>query len=188
MTQPAPLQAVLEALTRAAVEATGATQGWLLAIQDDHLRVVAASGSGAGSLLDTTVALGSGSAGFVVASGQPLAMTPRGDDPRFAEDLFVLLGNRPSSVLCVPCEDDDSTVGALELVDKVGGGAFSFDDVELATLLATIAGVAIAQGDWDGARPPSPEALAGELQRLASADPIRYAIVASVVNALLLRG
>jgi GAF domain-containing protein len=185
----APPQPVLQSLVRAAVEGTGASRGWLLAVRGDHLEVVAAYGHDAGSLLGATMPLESGSAGFVVASGQPLAMTPRGDDPRFAADLFAQLGSQPSSVLCVPCDDDDdATVGALELVDKVGNGPFSFDDVEIVTMLAAIAGVAIAQSEWNGPRPPSPDELAGELHRLAVADPTHYATVASVINALLIRG
>jgi GAF domain-containing protein len=181
---------VLHALAEAAVAATGASDGWLLAVEDDGLRVVAVAGATtAAGLFATTIPPGSGSAGFVAASGQPLAVAPRGDDPRFSEGTAQLLGRRPTSVLSVPASTDDGVVGVLELVDKVGGGAFSFDDVELATLLADIAGVALVHTEAAGAATvPRPAELGGELERLATSDPTRYAGVATAVAALLSRG
>ena len=182
---------VLRALAEAAVTATGASDGWLLAVEDDVLRVVAVAGSGTASLpaLDATIPAGAGSAGFVAASGQPLAVSPRGEDPRFDEGTSQLLGRRPTSVLSVPASTDDGVVGVLEVVDKAGGGSFSFDDVEMATLLADIAGVALVQAEGAAVTAvPRPAELGGELERLAASDPARYAGVAAAVAALLDRG
>jgi GAF domain-containing protein len=134
-----------------------------------------------------TLPLGQGSAGFVAASGQPLAITRHGDDPRFNEGVAGLLGHEPLTVLCVPCDNDDDIVGALELLDK-RVGPFSFDDVEIATLLASIAGVAVVAAEPRNPSPPSPEELLGELRRLAGLDPPRYAVMANVVQVLLARG
>jgi GAF domain-containing protein len=189
MSMPAAADPVLHALAQAAVSATGASDGWLLVVEDTELRVVAVAGVGTGtSVLDATVAAGTGSAGFVAASGQPLAMAPRGDDPRFSEGTAQLLGRRPSSVLSVPASNDEGVVGVLELVDKAGGGNFSFDDVEIATMLADIAGVALTAERSSGPPVPRPAELGGELERLSAADPARYSAVASAVAALLARG
>jgi GAF domain-containing protein len=177
----------LQALTRAAVEATAAAEGWLMAVDGDELRVVAAYGNGTAPALGMTLPLGQGSAGFVAASGQPLAITRHGDDPRFNEGVAGLLGLEPLTVLCVPCGNDDDIVGALELLDK-RVGPFSFDDVEIATLLAGIAGVAVGAAEPLSPSPPSPEELSGELRRLAGLDPPRYAVMANVVQVLLARG
>lgn len=182
---PPPGDPVLVAIATAAVAATGASAGWLLAIGDDVLRVVASAGDGTGPALSTTVPAGSGSAGFVAESGQPLAVSPRGDDPRFGEGMALVLGRRPSSIMAVPCLTDDAVVGVMELVDKVGGGSFSFDDVELATLLAGIAGVAMASTADRPPTVPGPAELGGDLARLATTDPARYAAVAPAVAALL---
>ena len=190
MSPPPAADPVLHALAQAAVAATGASDGWVLAVEDAGLRVVAVAGSGTGAgMLAAIVPAGTGSAGFVVASGQPLAMAPRGDDPRFSEGTAQLLGRRPSSVLSVPASNDDGVVGVLELVDKAGGGNFSFDDVEIATMLADIAGVALVQSERSSGPPvPRPSELSGELERLSAADPARYSAVASAVAALLARG
>jgi GAF domain-containing protein len=115
-----------------------------------------------------------------------MALTARPDDPRFAEGVAALVGVEPASVLCVPCGDDD-VVGVLELIDKTGDASFNFDDVEVAALLAGIAGVALGR-DHAGAPVPSPRELGAELDRLAAGDPEQYARVAMLVGALLDRG
>lgn len=178
---------VLAAILQAGIGATGAGGGWLLAVRGDRLSVVAASGPY--PMTGITVGAGEGTAGFVVASGQPLAMAPSAGDPRFTEGVMAIPGRRPTSVLSVPCATDDGVLGALELVDKSGGGAFGFDDVELATVLADIAGVALGQLDDDiGPGVPDPAQLGGELARLAATAPDRYAAVATVLSALLASG
>lgn len=182
MTEP-----VLAAIVKAAADVTGATAGWVVGVDGDRLAVRALAGDAPESLVGTHVAAGAGAAGYVVASGQPLALASRAGDPRAAEGLAAALGRLPGSVLCVPCETEEAVVGALELIDKVGGGSFSFDDVELATLLAGIAGAALAApvaGAAGVPAPPSPAELAAGLARLASEAPARYAAVAEVVVAL----
>lgn len=174
---------VLAAIVRTAVSATGASSGWLVAIDDGALRVVASTGPPSPAL-STNVPSDSGAAGFVAASGQPLAVAPRAGD-RFSESMVALLGYSPASMLAVPCFADDIVVGVLELVDKAGGGSFSFDDVELATLLAGIAGVAVTSAAERPPDVPAPAQLGGDLARLATTDPGRYAGVASAVAALL---
>jgi GAF domain-containing protein len=164
---------------------TAATAGWAMALRGDRLVVVGAVG--ASELMDVDVAADSGTAGFVVTSGQPVAMAARSDDARLHEGVFGLLAERPTSVLCVPCSTADTVVGVLELVDKAGGATFSFDDVELATLLAGIAASAMEAGGAETSV-RSPEELGGELRRLAAADPAQYALVASLVEAILARG
>jgi sigma-B regulation protein RsbU (phosphoserine phosphatase) len=174
---------VLAVIVRTAVGATGASSGWLLAVDDGELRVVASTGTPAPAL-SATVSADAGAAGFVAASGQPLAVAPRGDD-RFSEGMVALLGHVPTSILGVPCLSDDIVVGVIELVDKAGGGSFSFDDVELATLLAGIAGVGLTTFADRLPDVPAPAQLGGDLARLATTDPGRYAGVASAVAALL---
>jgi phosphoserine phosphatase RsbU/P len=181
------MNAVLEAIARAALDATGAEASWLLSLEGERLRAVGAAGPGTGELLGSELPVGVGTAGYVVSSGQPMAIVPRGADARLAEGLGARLGRVPASILCVPCHYGDAVVGALELVDKAGGGPFSFDDVEVVTLLGGIAGAAIsALGAEVTARPPAE--FAPELARLAASDPEAYAGLSAVLDALLARG
>ena len=181
-------QSVLDAIAEAAVGASGASRGWLLRVADGDLRVVAAAGDRPGDAVGIIVPADSGTAGFAVASGQPLAAVPRPGDDRFAVGVAAALGVRAASVLCVPCSTDDGVLGALEVIDKQVGGAFSIDDVELVTLLGGIAGAALAEVDGGSVGIAAPDELAGELRQLAASDPSRYASVAAVVSALLAHG
>jgi GAF domain-containing protein len=175
---------VLGAVIQAATRATGATAGWVVASRDADLLVVAADGDGTQAILGRAVPSGAGVAGFVVASGQPLALAG-GSDARLTEGVAALLGRQPRAVVCVPCTAaDDTVVGALELIDKATEARFTFDDVELVTLLAGIAATALAHGAAVRTV-PGPTELAGELRRLAATDADRYAAVATVLQALL---
>jgi GAF domain-containing protein len=179
---------VLQAVLEAAVDGTGGSDGWLLGVRGDQLHVMAASSSLAPSVMGTAVPADAGTAGFVIGSGHPIAIAPRGDDPRASTGVAAAVGRRPASVLSVPCHSDDGVAGVLEVVDKAGGGMFTFDDVELATLLAGIAGVALAQEGPPRLQAPAPDEVAGELRRLAESDPGRYAAVANVLSALIASG
>lgn len=179
---------MLAAILKAAAGVTGAAAGWVVCVDDDHIEVRAVVGDAPPSLLGTDIPFGSGAIGYVVASGQPVALTSPAGEQREADGLAAALGRTAGSVLCVPCEAEDQIVGAIELVDKSGGGSFSFDDVELATLLAGVAGVALAAGGHAAGRapvPPSPAALADGLARLAADAPARYLAVVEVVAGLL---
>jgi GAF domain-containing protein len=175
---------VLDAVTRAAVEATGAVRGWIVEPAASRMRVVAyAGGDDPGALLDTEVDATTGTAGLVLASGQPMAIVPRAGDSSNAGGVAALIGVAPTAVLCVPCGESE-VVGALELVDKVGGGGFTFDDVELATLLAGVAGVAL-ESRIDRAEVPGVGELGAMFERIAATEPARYSALATMVAALL---
>jgi GAF domain-containing protein len=177
---------IFQALVDAAVNGTGGTDGWILARRDGALEVVATSGSSAVAL-GTRLPADAGTAGFVVGSGQPIALAPR-PGAELTSGLDRIIGREPKSIVAVPCESDDGVIGVLEVIDKARGGSFTFDDVELATLLAGIAGVALQELSAPRARVPDPGELAGELRRLAETAPTRYAAVATVLSALIASG
>ena len=182
-----PVNQVLQAIVDAARDATGAAGAWALSLRGDRLRAMAAAGERAGERVGADMPASSGTAGFVGSSGQPIALSPRRADPRLADGLASHLGRPPASVLCVPCVYDEAVVGALELVDKAGGSSFSFDDVELVTLLASVAGAALVTGAPTPAV-RTPGELAAELADLSVSDPAGYARLATVLDALLGRG
>jgi GAF domain-containing protein len=181
MTAP---NAPLQALVRAAVEATGATAGWLLARERDELVVRAAHAEHSGRLIGVRVPF-TGTAGFVVSSSQPLALSHVTADARFAPSSDDAVLHAANSVISVPCSDEDETRGALEVFDKVGGASFSYDDLELVTLLADIAGPMLAHTGDAGPAVPEPYELGDALSRLAESDPVRYAALAALISALL---
>lgn len=162
---------VLATLVRVAVGATGASRGRL---------ILAGAGSGAGGGPPQVLATHgagdgwrevdeAGISSYVIATGQPQVLT--------------LKAPVAGSALCVPCPCDDEVIGALELEDERRDGPFSIDDMELAGLLGGIAGVAMARRQ--PMTVPDPGRLVGDLDRLASADWARYAVIARLVRSVL---
>lgn len=130
---------VLQAIIDAAVDATGAARGWIVRSNGDHLSVAAVAGSSTATN-GAVVAL-SGARALAVSAGQPAALRLSPNDTSNAGAAGS--DGVPSTLLAIPCGDDE-IVGAIELADKMGGDTFSFDDVELVSLLGGIAGAALA--------------------------------------------
>jgi len=177
---------VHQALIDAAVAATGADQGWLLGAADDGLTVLATAGGRAGpaGLVATSVTT-EGARGLAVSSGQPAALRPAESD---TSNLGAGgLDGVPGSVLAAPCAHDD-VVGVIEVVRARGSEGFTFDDVEIVSLLADIAGPAIAEEVGGTVEVTPPARLSVELTALAAQDSQRYADIARVIEALLGQG
>lgn len=180
---------LLDVVIAAAVDATVAGRGWLLAVGAGELVVVAGYGDDAGARVGSRGPIAHGWGGFAVASGRPLALAPDAGDPRFTDDLVVGDDRRPASLLCFPCRHGGAIVGALQLVDKAGGALFSVDDIEVITWLVDVAGAAIAEAARGIVTPPpDPDVLGMELHQLAAGNPARYATIAGVLNELLQAG
>lgn len=152
-----------------------------MAIDDDTAVVAAAVGDAdSANRVGQAVDL-SGAAGLALQGGHAVAMNPGvGDTSNSGAGGH---DGTPSSILAVPCGDEEA-VGVLEVVAKSGGGRFSFDDVELCTLLANIAGSALVE-EPGRREPPGAAQLGAELRSLESSDPQRYAHVAELLAALL---
>ncbi len=169
-----------QAAVRAALDSTGSARGWLLGVGDEGFTVLAAFGHPGATELVGQRRVVQGAAGFVAASGQPAAMQISAKDADNAGAGGA--EGVPGALLAVPCGADDVT-GVLEIVDP-SNGSYSFDDVETVALLADVVGAALGEGDQAG-HVASPIVLAAGLDALASSDPVRYASISRVVEALL---
>ena len=87
----------------------------------------------------------SGIAGYVTMTGQPLAVSQVEEDPRFNRSFAEQSGYIPKSILAVPLVAGDNVFGVIEVLDKVNGDSFSLQDIELLSLLADQAALALAQ-------------------------------------------
>jgi GAF domain-containing protein len=159
---------VLDAVVRVAMEATGAERARLVArdARGERLEVVAGSGGDAGWRPAAADVASTGAIGYVMATGQP-----------------QILSHPGASSLCTPCICQDEVVGALELADTHHGPGFSFEDLEVAGLLAGVAAEAIVARWAVPTIEPGP--LTADLRRVALADPGRYATIARLVQGLL---
>lgn len=103
---------------------------------------VAAGEHGQG-VVGLTVDPGEGVAGYVYATGQPLAIGETTIDPRFRRDAAEQTGYVPRSLLAVPLADAAGTIGVLEVLDRRDGAPFDLADLEAASVFAGQATVAI---------------------------------------------
>lgn len=177
----------MHVVCESAVDATGAALGWLAVLSGDFVAVVAAAGAdseAAAGLVGRQIPRDSGAVGYVLQSGQPIAVQPAGKAGG-DHGATELLGRTPQSLVAVPCATATDPIGVLQVIDKFGSPGFTFDDVEVISLLGTVAGAALADAGAVAEEVPSPSQLAAALTALADSDPGRYARVAPVLESLL---
>jgi GAF domain-containing protein len=104
---------------------------------------VAAGPRGAGAV-GKSVKPSQGIAGFVFSSGQALALSDVGSDPRFDRKTAEKTGYVPRSIAAVPLTDEQGTHGVLQVLDKKGSATFDLRDMELIGVFAEQAATAIA--------------------------------------------
>jgi len=83
---------------------------------------------------------GEGVAGRVFATGEPLIINDASIDPRFKDPLNSYV----RSILCVPLNVYDESIGVINIVNKKDGGTYSEDDLHMVMALANQAAVAIS--------------------------------------------
>ena len=109
----------------------------------DELVFVVALGSKAEDVKQFRVPIGHGIAGYVAASGQPIAISEAAKDPRFAQEIADAVDYTPKTILCVPLILKDSVIGVLELMDKVDDQLFTPTDMEILGRFANLAAITI---------------------------------------------
>jgi GAF domain-containing protein len=103
---------------------------------------VAAGAQGAGAV-GLSIPPTRGITGFVFSTGQPLALSDVGSDPRFDRAAAERTGYVPRSIAAVPLADQDQIVGVLQVLDKHTSPTFSLRDMELLAVFARQAAAAI---------------------------------------------
>jgi serine/threonine-protein kinase len=105
---------------------------------------------------DIRLPLGVGIAGTVAQTGQPINLADAYTDPRFDPATDRRTGRRTRSLLTVPMAGQDGSVlGVFQVVNK-REGVFGLDDLEILSMLAASASVAIEQALVRRKASPSP--------------------------------
>lgn len=155
---------LLEAATEVGRRVFGAAACSVALLDEDeeHLVFAAASGEGAEHVVGLQLPVGRGIAGWVVSSGQPIAVDDVRRDPRFARDVAESTGYVPASILAVPLETQQQTLGVIEVLDRTPSPGR--DDLGLLALIAHQAalGVQVSRLFHDlgralGGAPPGPD-------------------------------
>ncbi|GAB4454629.1 MAG: hypothetical protein Kow0031_36540 [Anaerolineae bacterium] len=102
----------------------------------------AASGEGSEAVLGLRMARGSGIAGWVADQGESVIVPDVQSDSRFFAGMDRQSGFYTRSILCVPLQTKEGTIGAIEVMNK-RVGTFNQEDMRLLQALAAPAATAI---------------------------------------------
>jgi GAF domain-containing protein len=143
--EPPGGEAVLQSVVEATVVVFSARAASIALHEPDTDRLVirvAAGPEGAGAI-GLAFAASTGIAGYVFSTGQPLAVNDVGADPRFDRATAETTGYVPRAILAVPLLDEAGSIGVLEVLDGGSEGSNQLRDLDLASVFARQATVAI---------------------------------------------
>ena len=135
---------LLASILEAAAALFRARASSLALVVGDHERLefVASAGVQGTGIVGLSIGIGEGIAGYVVQTGEAIAISHPTEDPRFGRAFSEQTGFVPESILAVPLQTPDAIVGVIEILD-CRDGAFSSDDLALASVFAKQAAIAI---------------------------------------------
>ena len=117
-----PLKRSIENLLHVAGDALGSDEVSVL-VRDGNkggLKFLAAIGEVADKLMKVRIPPGKGIAGFVFASGQPVAIADVAQEETFYAEVDRATGYSTQTILATPLRVEGETVGVLEFVNRLG--------------------------------------------------------------------
>jgi signal transduction protein with GAF and PtsI domain len=91
---------------------------------EGDLKFLTAIGEVADQLSDVTVPAGKGIAGFVLSSGQPMAVADAVGEETFYAEVDKQTGYTTQTILATPLRYDGDVIGVLEYINRRGGPPF----------------------------------------------------------------
>lgn len=135
------LQAIVET-ARLVLDAAACSIA-LLNEREDELEFRVSAGRGAEATIGMRIPVDRGIAGWAVMAGQSIAIDDVRQDPRFAADVAEATGYMPNSIMAMPLESERRTFGVIEVLDRRQAGAEGVDDMEVLSLFARQATLAV---------------------------------------------
>jgi signal transduction protein with GAF and PtsI domain len=125
--------------------AFGASAASLAIVQENgDLLYCAAWGAVSEGVIGMRLTQGTGLAGAVAATGEPLAVPDCRNDPRFAGQVAANTGYVPHTMLVLPLERDGRTIGVLSILDRRDGRPYTPADLPRAEMFAGLAQAILA--------------------------------------------
>ena len=106
---------------------------------ESDLRFLAATGEVASKLLNLKIPSGKGIAGFVMSSGQPMAVSDVEEEKSFYAEVDKETGYSTQMILATPLRHNGEMVGVLEYINRSGDppyAPFTPDEMDKAALFA----------------------------------------------------
>jgi GAF domain-containing protein len=144
--RPTGADELLRSLTETARQLFGAAACSLALLSEDEseLLYTVAAGQGANDVTGMRIPSSQGIAGWVVQSGQPIAISDVTSDPRFARQQAERTGYVPQAILAVPVETPQRMLGVITLLDRDDRRPGAEQDMALLSLFADQAALALA--------------------------------------------
>lgn len=144
---PSANDELLQSIVQAAARIFGAAAASIALVDERTGELVfrVAYGAGSETVVGMRIPLDQGIAGYVVNTGQPIAISNVQSDPRFARGAAEKTGYVPRSILAMPLLAEDRIIGAMEVLDKINAPSFGMQDMELLGMFARQAAIAIQQ-------------------------------------------
>lgn len=136
---------LLRSITETAKNLFEAAACSLALLSDDQSELIfyVASGAGAEDVEGMRIPSSQGIAGWVVTSGQPIAIEDTSQDTRFAKRVAESTGYVPKSILAMPLETERQMIGVVSVLDRNRDGSRGDADMQLLSLFANQAALAI---------------------------------------------
>jgi len=167
--EPPGTERLLSSLAETARRLFGARACSLALLSDDGSELVytTAAGQGADAVTGMRMPAGRGVAGWVVQSGQPVAVSDVRADPRFAPDVAEATGYVPQSIVAAPVVSEGDVLGVLSVLDRDAARPGADADLLLLQVFCDQAAIAL-----EGARAFGrvAQVLLGALSSAAGAD------------------
>jgi GAF domain-containing protein len=190
ITERSLLQSIVEVAR--SVFGAAAASVFLLDPETGELVFEAVAGEGEDQLVGSRFPGGTGLAGWVVMSGQPLLIDDVTQSLQFARDAAESTGYVPGSIMAAPLIRSGECIGVLEVLDRGSRPRGDLSDVDLIGMLATEVALGlelVIKLRWlTGVQQPAAAGPDGDfrvLSRIAARLPAATEPVASTVSRLL---
>ena len=110
----------------------------------DELVFEAVVGEGEDTLVGRRFPSGTGIAGWVLGTRQPLVLADVATDPRFSADTAQSTGFVPKGIMAVPLLHGEEALGVLEVLERPADARFRIEEVDLLGLFGIQAAAALA--------------------------------------------
>jgi GAF domain-containing protein len=136
---------LLQAIVEVARAIFGARAASIMLLDEAAGELVfeAVTGEGEDTLVGRRIPSGTGIAGWVAQSGQPLVVEDVARDPRFAVEEARRTGYMPKGLMAVPLLRQERVLGVLHVLDRPERRRFSVAEMDLLGLFANQAAVAL---------------------------------------------
>jgi GAF domain-containing protein len=194
MDQDAPLteRQLLQSVVEIARNVFGAAASSIFLIDGDTGDLVfeAVAGEGDAHLPGTRFATGTGIAGWVATSGQPVYVDDLSSSTQFAKERAAATGYVPEKLMAAPLIRSAECIGVLEVLDPSQSSRSALTDLDLLGLLAVQAAISLeilirARQQSKGIGPAGDNAyLLDQIEdQLSTADPAAVTVATTLLKA-----